>query len=77
MNKEYDVIELENGNEYVVIDEITKNNNTYVYLVNEKEATDFCIRKLIDEGTEKVLIGLDNEEEFRQALLYFTNKNNI
>ena len=42
MNKEYDVIELENGNEYVVIDEITK-IIIHMLFINEKEATDFCI----------------------------------
>lgn len=77
MKQEYDVIILEDGQEYAVIDEITENNNTYVYLSNLQDEKDFCIRKVAHQGTEEVLIGLDNDEEFNQALMYFTNKNNF
>ena len=73
---EYDVVVLEDSKEYVVIDEITENNNTYIYLTNLQDEKDFCVRKVINEGSEKHLIGLSNNEEFDQALLYFANKNN-
>lgn len=76
MEKEYDVIKLEDGKEYIVIDEITENNNTYIYLTNVEDPQDFCIRKAINESNEKYLIGLSSNEEFDQALLYFTKKNN-
>ena len=40
---------LEDGKQYAIIDEITENNNTYVYLSNISDETDFCIRKVKDE----------------------------
>ncbi|NLM63485.1 MAG: hypothetical protein GX190_04145 [Mollicutes bacterium] len=76
MKKEYDVVVLEDGLEYAVIDEITKNGNTYVYLVNVQDEEDFCIRKVVENDTEKFLVGLSSNEEFDEALLYFVNKNN-
>lgn len=76
MKKEYDVVVLEDGLEYAVIDEITKNGNTYVYLVNVQDEEDFCIRKVVENDTEKFLVGLSSNEEFDEALLYFVNKTN-
>lgn len=76
MEKEYEVVKLEDGKEYFVIDEITENNNTYVYLTNVEDSQSFCIRKVLNEGTEQYLVGLSTDEEFDQALLYFAKKHN-
>jgi len=76
MEKEYEVVKLEDGKEYFIIDEITENNNTYVYLTNVEDSQSFCIRKVLNEGTEQYLVGLSTDEEFDQALLYFAKKHN-
>ena len=68
--KELDVIKLEDGIEYAIVQKIEKNNNTYLYLTNIDDEKDFCIRKLIIQNGEEVLIGLDDDEEFDKALSY-------
>lgn len=70
---ELKVINLE-GKEYAVIDEIKNDNFFYVYFMNPNNFADFCIRKTTDD-TREILIGLDNEVEFRYALNLFTQKN--
>ena len=39
-------IKLEDGLEYMVLDEIDSETNTYVYLSNIEDPEDFCIRKV-------------------------------
>ncbi len=68
-NLEY--ITLEDGQDYFIIDEITENNISYLYLTNENNEEDFCIRKM---GKGNEVFKLDNEIEFDKALLYFTKK---
>ena len=67
-------VKLEDGLEYMVIDEIDSNDTTYVYLANANDETDFCIRKVNNLVNESKLIGLDSNTEFYNALLLFTNK---
>ncbi len=69
------VIKLEDGLDYFVLDEIEKDNVTYVYLANVLDETDFCIRKVNMNVNEYLLVGLDNEKEFDRALEIFTDKN--
>lgn len=76
MEQELDFVTLEDGNQYAIIDEITENNITYVYLSNISDETDFCIRKVKEEPKGKMLIGLKDDAEFDQALMYYANKNN-
>lgn len=72
--KNIEVIKLEDEKEYAVVDEIEDNSNTYVYLTNIEDPEDFCIRKKVLENAEEFLVGLENDNEFEQALLYFTKK---
>lgn len=74
MNEQIEVVKLEDGIEYAVLAEITENNDTYVYLTNVNDEKDFCIRKIKEEPTGKMLVGLKDSDEFNQALLYFTKK---
>ncbi len=68
---------LEDGLEYIVIDEIDNDNRvTYVYLVNVNDEKDFCIRKVDDNVNPDLLVGLDSNMEFDKALLIFTKKHN-
>ncbi len=69
--EDLEYITLENGIDYFIIDEITENNTTYLYLTNENDEKDFCIRKM---GQDNEVLKLDNANEFDKALLYFTKK---
>ncbi len=71
MEEMNEYITLEDGIDYFIIDEIEENGNTYLYLTNENDVEDFCIRKMADNNK---VVALDNEEEFKKALLYFTKK---
>ena len=73
--KEYNVVVLEDGMEYAEINKINLNEKTYLLLVNLKNDNDFCIRRLINENGEDVLIGLDSKEEFDQILNIFLKNN--
>lgn len=64
-------VTLENGNDYLIIEEKIYNNIKYLYLVNENDDKDFCIRKVVlDNGIEKI-IALENDEEFNIAIKLF------
>lgn len=76
MEQELNFVTLEDDKQYAVIDEITKDDCTYVYLSSISDETDFCIRRVVQEETGKMLVGLKNNEEFEKALVYFAEKNN-
>jgi hypothetical protein len=67
-------IKLEDGIEYMVLDEIDLDNNTYVYLTNVDDEEDFCIRKVDNTKNDSMLVGLDTDNEFDKALLLFSKK---
>lgn len=67
-------VKLEDGIEYMILDEIDSDVNTYVYLTNIEDEEDFCIRKVDNSRNSQLLVGLDNDEEFDKALLLFTKK---
>jgi len=71
MVENIDVITLEDGIEYAVIEEIVHGNNKYVYLTNINDHEDFCIRKVIVEEAEEFLVGLEDDAEFDLALMLF------
>ena len=66
------MITLEDGKDYFITKEITKDNTTYVYLTDMQDVSKFCIRKK-DESNEN-LIGLKDKEEFYKALEIFKNE---
>ncbi|HIR49292.1 MAG TPA: hypothetical protein IAB35_04860 [Candidatus Faecimonas gallistercoris] len=55
--------------DYIVIDKI----NEYLYLSNEKDSHDMMIRK-VDSNDDTLLLPLDSDEEFENALLLLTRK---
>ncbi len=71
-----DAVTLEDGLKYIVTDEIEINNNKYVYLTEENNIEKIGIRKVRVQDGKEVLVGLDNENEFRMALTAFGKKNN-
>ena len=65
-----DVIKFKNG-EYLVIDIIKKDSNTYLYLINNgKHEDDVAIAKVINDDGVIKYSHIDNEEEFN----YVVNK---
>ena len=67
-------VTLEDGKDYIVISEVKMAQAKYLYLVNENDSKDFCIRKVIIENDTKYLSTLDDDAEFNYALGLF-NKN--
>lgn len=72
--EEIEFITLEDGIEYVIMDEIDNSGTVYVYLTNADDEKDFCIRKLDKSGEKEMLVGLDSDSEFDKALLLYTKK---
>lgn len=71
--EEVKVIDLENGT-FVITDEILINGIKYVYLTNENDVMDFCIRKVKIENNEEYLVKLESDQEFDIAIQEFLNK---
>lgn len=71
MNVETTIID---GKKYIEIDKIDIKNSTYVFLSNSLDDTDFLIRKLVSRDGKIFYEGLDSEEEFDNAMVYFVKK---
>lgn len=65
--KEYEMITLEDGQEYAVAYE----QDNYLLLVNPNDETDFCIRKNVVKDGQEFVESLDSDEEFDKALAMF------
>lgn len=59
-----------NDSDYAVIDRITENNNTYIYVTNIDDETDFFVRKEQKDS----LLALKDEKELHKALELFAKK---
>ena len=70
--QQVEIIDIENK-KYMVLNEITDNGETYLYLTNVKNPKDFIIQK-VDKNDKDYLINLDNDEEFQKALNLFSKK---
>ena len=58
-----------NGKNYLLVTKI----NQYLFLVNEANSKDMMIRKE-DENDKGLLLPLEDDEEFEQALLLLVNQ---
>lgn len=67
--EELEILTIEDK-DYAVIERINNNNNTYVYVTNVDDETDFFVRKEQND----TLLALDNEEELNKALELFAKK---
>ncbi len=63
-----------NGKDYIEVDTINFKDNTYVFLVNEKDEKDFLIRKITNENEKTFYEPLETKEEFEVVMLMFTKK---
>ena len=74
MEEEIEIITLEDGIDYMVLEEIPSGNVMYVYLANIDDEKQTCIRKVTKENGKEILNGLDSKEELDKALLLFAKK---
>ncbi len=63
-----------NNQEYLIVDEITINNVTYIYLVREDVEDEFLIQKIILEQDQEYLTNISSIEEYNKALIAFKEK---
>lgn len=68
-----ETIILDDGIEYVVIDEKTINDTLYTLFANINDSTDICFRKTVaEEDGEEYYVGLDDEKEFNLVTMHFS-----
>lgn len=77
MELEVNIIKLEDGIDYVIVDAIQTEENKYLFLANKLDETDVCIRKIIKKDTKEYLIKLDNDDEFEDILTLFNLKHRM
>lgn len=75
MDIEAEVVTLNDGLDYVILDEISAHSKTYVYLSNTEDSKNFCVRKKIQNNAGSLLVGLDDENEFNMAMDLYFKKN--
>lgn len=74
MNENIEVVILEDGKDYMVTAELEINNIKYLFLTNEDDVADFCLRKINTINNNEYLVGLNDKEEVIKVLQEFTNK---
>ena len=74
MNENIEVVTLEDGKDYMVTAELEINNIKYLFLTNEDDVADFCLRKINTINNNEYLVGLNDKEEVIKVLKEFTNK---
>ena len=74
MNENIEVVTLEDGKDYMVTAELDINNIKYLFLTNEDDVADFCLRKINTINNNVYLVGLNDKEEVIKILQEFTNK---
>lgn len=67
-------IVLDDNIEYIIIKEITKNNNQYTLFANINNPEDICLRKKIKENNKEYYIGLDNQKEVEDILIQISKE---
>ncbi len=74
MNENIEVVTLEDGKDYMVTAELEINNIKYLFLTNEDDVADFCLRKINTINNNEYLVGLNDKEEVIKVLQKFANK---
>ena len=75
MDIEAEVVTLNDGLYYVILDEISAHSNVYVYLSNTEDPRNFCVRKRIQNNVGSLLVGLDDDDEYNMAMKLYFEKN--
>ena len=69
-----DIITLEDGEEYEVIDAFSHKNNNYLILQKKDNDKVLCTRKVLKENDEEYIVKLDSDNEFTEAMELFYNR---
>ncbi len=63
-----------NNKQYLIMQELTIDKTTYVYLQNKDEEKDIIIQKITIKDDKEYLTNLENEEEYKKALMAIKKK---
>jgi len=72
---EVNVVVLENGLEYMEIDELVYNETKYILLANYKNVKDSCIRKICVKDNQEYFCKIKDDNELKTVLNLFVEKN--
>lgn len=72
--EEVNIVTLENGLEYIEVDEVVYNNTKYILLANYKNIKDCCIRKIVIKDNQEYFCKI-KEDENKEILKLFIEKN--
>ncbi len=68
------IITLEDGKNYVVIDTLEDNANKYLFFVNENDGIDVGVRKVVNKDSKEYITKLDSREELEKVMLLYHEK---
>jgi hypothetical protein len=68
------VLILDDGTNYIIVDRVLLNNIDYVYLINKKNPKDILFQRISYETNPPKLDPIESEEEFNMVLNYFGKK---
>lgn len=66
-----DIVTLEDGFEYEVIDAFSNKDNDYLVLQKRDDERALCLRKVLKENDEEYMVKLDNDNEFAEIMEIF------
>ena len=73
--EEVNTVILENGLEYMELDELIYDNNKYILLVNYQNVKDACIRKIEVSDNQEYFVKIKDELEYSKVMNLFVKKN--
>ena len=68
------IITLEDGKNYAVIDTLEDNTNRYLFFVNENDGIDVGVRKVVKKDNKEYITKLDSREELEKVMLLYHEK---
>ena len=73
--EEVNTVILENGLEYIEVDELVYNDTKYILLSNYKNIKDSCIRKIVVKDKQEYFSKISDDDEYKNVLKLFLEKN--
>ena len=74
---EVNIIKLEDGKNYLIVDTIECNEQKYIVMGSEDNPDDIVFRKVVFENDKEWLEKIDNYEEFEKCMLNYAKKYRI
>ena len=73
--EEVNTVILENGLEYIEVDELIYNDTKYILLSNYENIKDSCIRKIVIKDKQEYFSKINDDDEYKNVLKLFLEKN--